>query len=61
MGRIPNGGTVERDTAIDLSRLSTVSLVLRNADFNSAREIFERHQQPVRQQINRLSTVVRSM
>ena len=39
VGRIPNGGTVERDTAIDLSRLSTVSLVLRNADFNSAREI----------------------
>jgi flagellar P-ring protein precursor FlgI len=39
VGRIPNGGTVERDTAIDLSRLNTVSLVLRNADFNSAREI----------------------
>lgn len=39
VGRIPNGGTVERDTAIDLTRLSTVSLVLRNADFNSAREI----------------------
>jgi flagellar P-ring protein FlgI len=39
VGRIPNGGIVERDTAIDLSRLSTVSLVLRNADFTSAREI----------------------
>jgi flagellar P-ring protein FlgI len=39
VGRIPNGGTVERDTAIDLNRLSTVSLVLRNADFTSAREI----------------------
>jgi flagellar P-ring protein precursor FlgI len=39
VGRIPNGGIVERDTAIDLSRLTTVSLVLRNADFTSAREI----------------------
>lgn len=39
VGRIPNGGTVERDTAIDLSRLTMVSLVLRNADFTSAREI----------------------
>jgi flagellar P-ring protein precursor FlgI len=39
VGRIPNGGTVERDTAIDLNRLSTVSLVLRDADFTSAREI----------------------
>jgi flagellar P-ring protein precursor FlgI len=39
VGRIPNGGTVERDTSIDLSHLNTVSLMLRNADFNSAREI----------------------
>jgi flagellar P-ring protein precursor FlgI len=39
VGRIPNGGTVERDTAVDLTRLSTVSLVLRDADFTSAREI----------------------
>jgi flagellar P-ring protein FlgI len=39
VGRIPNGGTVERDTAIDLNRLSMVSLVLRNADFTAAREI----------------------
>jgi len=39
VGRIPNGGTVERDTAVDLNRLSTVSFVLRNADFTSAREI----------------------
>ncbi len=41
VGRIPNGGIVERDTAIDLSRLSTVSLVLRDADFTSAHEISE--------------------
>ncbi len=39
VGRIPNGGTVERDTAVDLNRLTTVSFVLRNADFTSAREI----------------------
>lgn len=39
VGRIPNGGTVERDTAIDLSHMATVSLVLRNEDFTSAREI----------------------
>jgi flagellar P-ring protein FlgI len=39
VGRIPNGGTVERDTAVDLTRLSTVSFVLRDADFTSSREI----------------------
>jgi flagellar P-ring protein FlgI len=39
VGRIPNGGTVERDTAIDLNRLSTISFVLRDADFTAAREI----------------------
>lgn len=39
VGRIPNGGTVERDTSVDLNRMSTVSLVLRNADFTSAREV----------------------
>ncbi len=39
VGRIPNGGIVERDTAIDLNRLSTVSLMLRNPDFTAARDI----------------------
>ncbi len=39
VGRIPNGGTVERDTAVDLTQLSTVSFVLRDADFTSSREI----------------------
>ena len=39
VGRIPNGGTVERDTAVDLNRLSTISLVLRNPDFTAARDI----------------------
>ena len=39
VGRVPNGGTVERDTAIDLSRLTTVSFVLRNPDFTAAQDI----------------------
>jgi flagellar P-ring protein FlgI len=39
VGRIPNGGTVERDTAVDLNRLSTISFVLRDADFTAAKQI----------------------
>lgn len=39
VGRIPSGGTVERDTSIDLSHMATVSLVLRQPDFNAARDI----------------------
>ena len=39
VGRIPNGGTVERDMAIDLTRLSTISLVLRDSDFRAANDI----------------------
>ncbi len=39
VGRVPNGGTVERDTAIDLSRLTKVSLMLRNPDFTAARDV----------------------
>ena len=39
VGRIPSGGTVERDTAIDLSRITTLSLVLRDPDFTAARDI----------------------
>jgi flagellar P-ring protein FlgI len=39
VGRIPNGGTVERDTAVDLNRLSIVSFVLRDADFTAAKQI----------------------
>lgn len=36
---IPGGGIVERDTAVDLSAFKTVSLLLRNPDFNTATEI----------------------
>ncbi len=39
VGRIPNGGTVERDTSVDLTRLSTISFVLRDADFTAAKQI----------------------
>src|SRR5882724_7646886 len=39
VGRIPEGGTVERDTAIDISHLATVSLILRDPDFTAARDI----------------------
>jgi flagellar P-ring protein precursor FlgI len=39
VGLIPGGGIVERDTAVDLSGFKTVSLLLRNPDFNTATEI----------------------
>jgi flagellar P-ring protein FlgI len=39
VGRIPAGGTVERDTSFDLSHLTTVSLVLREPDFTAARDV----------------------
>ena len=39
VGRIPNGAIVERDTSVDLNRLSTISLVLREPDFTVACEV----------------------
>ena len=39
VGRIPAGGTVERDASFDLANLTTVSLVLREPDFTAARDI----------------------
>jgi flagellar P-ring protein precursor FlgI len=39
VGRIPAGGTVERDASLDLSRMMTVSLVLREPDFAAARDV----------------------
>lgn len=39
VGVISQGGIVERDTAVDLSDFKTVSLLLRNPDFNTATEI----------------------
>jgi flagellar P-ring protein FlgI len=39
VGVISNGGIVERDTAVDLHDFKTVSLLLRNPDFTTARQI----------------------
>jgi flagellar P-ring protein precursor FlgI len=39
VGRIPNGGIVERDTSVDLHDFRTVSLLLRNPDFTTAQQI----------------------
>ena len=39
VGTVPNGGIVERDTAIDLQDFKVVSLLLRNPDFTTARQI----------------------
>jgi flagellar P-ring protein FlgI len=39
VGTVPNGGIVERDVAVDLHDFKTVSLLLRNPDFTTAKEI----------------------
>jgi flagellar P-ring protein precursor FlgI len=39
VGSIPNGGIIERDTAVDLHEFKTVSLLLRNPDFTTAKLI----------------------
>jgi flagellar P-ring protein precursor FlgI len=39
VGTVPQGGIVERDTAVDLSGFKTVSLLLHNPDFNTATAI----------------------
>ncbi|HEX4031300.1 MAG TPA: flagellar basal body P-ring protein FlgI [Terracidiphilus sp.] len=39
VGIVPNGGIVERDTAVDLHDFKVVSLLLRNPDFTTARQI----------------------
>jgi len=38
-GRVPNGGTVERDATVDLSRLSELALLLHEPDYLTAREV----------------------
>src|SRR5690242_10350311 len=37
IGRIPGGGIVERDVSVDLSHLTTISLLLRDPDFAVSR------------------------
>jgi flagellar P-ring protein precursor FlgI len=39
VGAVPNGGIVELDTSVDLHEFKTVSLLLRNPDFTTAKEI----------------------
>jgi len=39
VGIVSNGGIVERDTSVDLHEFKTVSLLLRNPDFTTARQI----------------------
>lgn len=39
VGRIAEGATVEREAAVDLSRLPVLSFLLQNADFTEARDI----------------------
>jgi flagellar P-ring protein precursor FlgI len=39
VGGIPNGGIVERDTSVDLHDFKTVSWLLRNPDFTTAKQI----------------------
>ncbi|MGD0426546.1 MAG: flagellar basal body P-ring protein FlgI [Candidatus Acidiferrales bacterium] len=38
VGRVPNGGIVERDASVDLSHLTHVSMLLRDPDFGVARD-----------------------
>ncbi len=41
VGRIPEGAIVERESQVDLSRFTTVSLILRSPDFTAARDMAE--------------------
>ena len=41
VGRIPEGGIVEREAAVDLSHFRKVSLLLRSPDFTAARDMAE--------------------
>jgi flagellar P-ring protein FlgI len=39
VGRVPEGGMIERDTAVNLTSMTTVSLLLHYSDFGAARDI----------------------
>jgi flagellar P-ring protein FlgI len=39
VARIPEGGIVERDTAVDLGKLTPLSLLLRDASFSSSNDV----------------------
>jgi len=38
-GRVPNGGLVERDTSLDLRKLTTIALLAREPDFRTTRDM----------------------
>jgi len=50
VGRIPYGALVERDTSLDLAKFSSVSLLLRDPDFDAARDLFRCNQSRTRRQ-----------
>jgi flagellar P-ring protein precursor FlgI len=39
VGRIPLGALVEHDTSVDLAKITSLSLLLRDADFDAARDV----------------------
>src|ERR1700688_465861 len=39
VGRVPDGALVERDTSVNLAQISSLSLLLRDPDFEAAREL----------------------
>jgi flagellar P-ring protein FlgI len=51
VGAIPNGGIVERDTSVDLHDFKTVSLLLRNPDFTTAKQIADAVNQEFHKQV----------
>lgn len=52
-GRIPNGGIVERGVALDLGKLASISLLLRNSDFETAIEVADAINKSLEQKIAR--------
>lgn len=51
VGIVPNGGIIERDTAVDLHDFKTVSLLLRNPDFTTAKQIADAINQDFRKPV----------
>jgi len=53
VGRVPEGAVVERDASIDLGRLSTISLMLREPDFTLACDVASAINQEFQREIAR--------
>jgi len=53
VGRVPNGGIVERDTSIDLSSMTKISLLLRDADFATSTDIAAAINKDVKKEVAR--------